>query len=240
MKIRNVDFETTDTDKAKKDGKPVGICEFGYTDFIIGAGVARPVSSLVNCGIPITPAARGVHHISDADVAGAMPPDQAMARLMDGMEPGDMFAAHNAAFERMFFGGGSFPWICTLICAKHLYEDAPDHKNQTLRYYLNIDPALEWPELSMPPHRAGPDSYVSAHILAVMAETADPIRLLELTSTPVIQKLVQFSKHAGERWEDMDNGFLQWCLDKDFVHPDAKTAAKHWLDKRRAQDNPFK
>lgn len=120
MKLRSIDFETTDKPERRQKGTPVGLCEIGYTDVDGATGsVAKPFSTLVNCGVPITPEARGIHHISDGDVSGAITPDAALAMLLEGMEPGDIFVAHNAQFEKSFFSGGVFPWICTLQCARH-------------------------------------------------------------------------------------------------------------------------
>lgn len=238
MKIRIIDFETTGQAEDKKKGKPVGICEIGWTDVDDDGKVSRPQSRLVNPGMPVPPEARAVHHLSDDMLSTAITPDAACAILMEDMEAGDMFGAHQADFERTFFGGGSHAWICTMKCAKHLWEDAPGFSNQTLRYHLGVDADFQWPELAMPPHRAGPDSYVTAHIFARLSLAAHPTRLVELTNTPVLQKKVGFSKHAGHLWSDMDRGFLEWVLDKDF-DAEVKHTARHWLNRMNRPSNPF-
>ncbi|THK33981.1 hypothetical protein EHS39_32920 [Ensifer sp. MPMI2T] len=239
MKVRVIDFETTGQAEDKKKGKPVGICEVGWTDFTDDGKVSLPQAHLVNPGMPIPPEARAVHHISDEMVADAMSPSEAYMLLMAGMEPGDMFAAHQAEFERTFFGGGAHAWLCTMKCAKHLWDDVASYSNQALRYHLGIDVEFEWPELAMPPHRAGPDSYVTAHILSRLSIAAHPTRLVELTNTPVLQKKVMFGeKHRGQLWSDMDRGFLEWVLDKDF-DAETKHTARHWLNEIRRQSNPF-
>lgn len=238
MKIRVVDLETSGTEKAKRQGKPAGICEIGWTDVTEDLRVLRPESRLVNPGHPMPPDARGIHHIGDDMLVGAMDQTTALRTLMDSMEPGDIFAAHHAAFERTFFGGGSFPWICTMVCARHIYEDAPSFSNQTLRYLLGIDAEFEWPELAMPPHRAGPDSYVTAHILVRLLVSRSPGQLVTLTATPFAQKTVRFGKHEGRPWSEMDEGFLQWVLDRDF-DDDTKHTARQHLQRIRASGNPF-
>lgn len=239
MKIRVIDFETTDQAEEKKKGKAVGIVEIGWTDVTENGEISLPQAYLVNCGIPISVQARSVHHISDEMVVGAMTPTEAYVLLMAEMEPGDMFAAHHADFERVFFGGGDHAWVCTMKCAKHLWEDAPGFSNQVLRYHLGIDAEFEWPDLAMPPHRAGPDSYVTAHILAHLTHAEHPTRLVELTNTPVLQKKVMFGeKHRGQFWADMDRGFLEWVLDKDF-DTETKHTARYWLKKMSQPANPF-
>lgn len=239
MKIRVIDFETTDQAEEKKKGKAVGIVEIGWSDVTIDGKISRPQAHLVNPGIAVTVQARAVHHISDEMVAGAMSPTDAFLLLMGGMEPGDMFAAHQADFERTFFGGGNHSWVCTMKCAKHLWDEAPSFSNQALRYFLGIDELFEWPDLSMPPHRAGPDAYVTAHILAHLIRAVPPTRLVELTNTPVLQRKVMFGEmHRGKLWSDMDRGFLEWVLSKDF-DTETKHTARHWLNKLRQPSNPF-
>lgn len=240
MKIRVVDLETTGTAEDATKGKLVDICEIGWTDLHDHFLIDGPHARLVDPGIPIPPEARAVHHISDAMVAGALLSSAAYDLLMEGMEPGDMFAAHNAAFERIFFNGGVFPWICTMICAKHLWNDAPGFSNQTLRYWLNLEEEID-ADLAMPPHRAGPDSYVTAHILRRMTLMKSPNSLVSLTTTPVLLKTVPFSKHQGQPWSDMDRGFLEWCLDpkRDNLSPEVLYTARHWLDQLNSASSPF-
>lgn len=239
MKIRCIDFETTGMPEDRAKGKIVDLCEIGWSDLYDDGSIDGPRERLTDPGIPIPPEARAVHHISDEMVRGALLSSAARDVLMEDMEPGDMFAAHNMAFERTFFSGGAFPWICTMICAKHLWEDAPGFSNQTLRYWLDIDGELDL-SLAMPPHRAGPDSYVTAHILRRMTMAKSPNTLIELTNTPVLLKLVPFGKHEGMPWSDMDRGYLEWCLDprRDFK-PEVLHTARHWLDRLNNAGNPF-
>lgn len=77
--------------------------------------------------------------------------------------------------EQAFFAGGGRRWICTMKCAKHLFPDAPGHSNQVLRYHMKLDQDFDDAERAMPPHRAGPDTFVTAHRLArmVFAKSVD-------------------------------------------------------------------
>lgn len=148
--------------------------------------------------------------------------------LMWGMEPGDVFAAHNAQFEQAFFGGGDHRWICTMKCAKHLFPEAPSHSNQCLRYWLDVEKQLD-PERAMPPHRAGPDTYVTAHILARMVFARSVDQLIELTGAPVTLHKVTFGKHRGLLWRDLPSDYLSWIAFKSDLGPDEKHTAKHYL-----------
>jgi len=240
MKIRVLDFETTGK-PGKNGAPPVEIIEVGWCDVDAAQAVSKPVGFLVNPRMDISVEARAVHHLSSLDVAGGVSPQEARSAIMTGMQAGDMFAAHNAEFERALFPGDPFPWICTMMCAKHLLTGAPAHSNQVLRYYLKLDDAMEWPELSMPPHRAAPDAYVSAHLLQRLMKMAPVNELVVLTNTPFLQKTVMFGKHYGQLWSDMDVGFLRWCLDpvRERIKEEDKFAARHWLNIKCPPHSPF-
>lgn len=225
MKIRVIDFETT----GLPEDQVKGICEIGWTDVTDDWLTHGPRSLFVNPGHPIPPTTRAVHHISDADVAGAITPDAACAILMQGMEPGDVFAAHNAKFERAFFGGGQHEWICTLQCAKHIFPNAPGHSNQVLRYWMNVDDDGLDPAAAMPPHRAGPDTLVTAFILRRLIFATSVAKLVELTSAPVVLQTITFGKHRGMRWADLPRDYLQWIVFKSDLGVDEKHTARHIL-----------
>ena len=226
MKIRVIDFETT----GLPEDQTKAICEIGWTDVTDDWKVHGPKSMLVNPGHPIPAVTRAIHHISDADVTGAVSPDTACLALMSGMAPGDLFAAHNAKFERAFFGGGQHEWICTLQCAKHLFRDAPGNSNQVLRYHLDIDGEDDFDAAAaMPPHRAGPDTLVTAFVLRRLVFAASVSELVRLTSAPVVLQTITFGKHRGMRWAELPRDYLQWIAFKSDLGVDEKHTARHIL-----------
>jgi DNA polymerase III epsilon subunit-like protein len=76
---------------------------------------------------------------------------------------GRIVATHNARFDLSFVGPRLCTQaLCTLRLSRALFPDAPNHKNQTLRYYLGIDAIAAEP---LTAHRALGDALVSAHIL---------------------------------------------------------------------------
>lgn len=225
QKIRVIDFETSGMPE-----DPVrAICEVGFTDLTADWKISETTSFLVNPGHPIPPQTRAVHHISDADVAGAVSPDIALRTLMDGMGEEDIFAAHNAKFEQAFFGGGGRRWICTMQCAKHVFTNPPGHSNQTLRYWLGIDEEFEDADRAMPPHRAGPDTYVTAHILRRLVVAKNVSELVRLTTEPVVLRDVTFGKHRGAKWADLPWDYLNWVATKSDLGADEKHTARHYL-----------
>lgn len=227
MLLRVIDFETT--------GMPpdAAVCEIGLCDVLANAGevleIGAPVGQLVNPGRPMPPDARAIHHLGDDDLAGAPSVDRGFIQLN---QPGvDVFVAHNAAFEREFFSGGDRNWICTLKVARRLWPDSPSHSNQCLRYFLGIE--LE-DDLAMPPHRAAPDAYVTAHILALaIASGASIADMIEWTAGPSLLPRVTFGKHRGQAWKDLPGDYLDWLVRKSEMDADTKFTAQHWLEKRR-------
>lgn len=227
MKIRVIDFETT----GLPEDQVKAICEVGFADVGADGQINQTGNYLVNPGHPIPPVTRAVHHISDAEVAGAPAPAQATQSLMNGMEAGDMFAAHNAEFEQAFFNGGDHHWICTLKCAQHLWPEAPRHSNQVLRYWLGIDTEQGFDAaLSMPPHRAGPDAYVTAFILRRLLLLASPEELVRLTTAPILLRTVTFGKHRGQAWADLPVDYLRWVSGQNF-DADVMHTVRHYLGK---------
>lgn len=223
MKARVVDLETTGMPPEAK------ICELAWTDVHENGSIDETHAFLINPGIPIPPEARAIHHISDHDVILAPSLELVLSDMMEEMEPGDFLCAHNAAFEREFLSHLPFSWICTMKCAQHLWRTAPGYSNQTLRYWRNV-PA-EWSR-SMPPHRAGPDTYVTAHILSELLDYPMTFAgLADLTKRPILLRTVGFGKHRGMEWSNVPRSYLQWIVDKSGMDGDVRHTAKHYLQK---------
>lgn len=127
-----------------------------------GSRVVGHWSTLVNPGRPIPAEATAIHGITDAMVAAA--PEVAFAlRQARRFCEGRRIAAHSATFDLSFAGR----WLgtealCTLRLARLLVPEAPNHKNQTLRRYLEIDRIAGD---CFEPHRALSDALVSAYVL---------------------------------------------------------------------------
>ena len=220
MLIRVVDLETTGMSPDD------AVCEVGWHDVIVGDTAAPGgfTEGLCNPGRPIPPEARAIHHISDAMVAGAPQPVSLFARVMNGA---DAFCAHNAAFERQFFGGGDKPWICTLKVSRRLWPECPSHSNQCLRYFLGLE--LD-DALAMPPHRAGPDTYVTGHILREALKLATVDQMVAWTKQPSLLPHVTFGKHKGQKWSSLPADYLAWIVHKSDMDADTKFTAKHHLN----------
>lgn len=227
--IRVIDFETT----GLPENENAAICEVGRTDVIRDMPdsdwrVAHTWAFLCNPGKPMPPEVRAIHHISDADVAGKPPPTQFLVDLSEG-DP-VAFAAHNAKFEQHFFSGAPTPWIDTWKVALRLWPEAPSHSNQVIRYWLG----LELGDEAMPPHRAGPDAFVTAHILALAlnSKTATFDDMVRWSAGPPLLPRVNFGKHYGAKWDDVPTDYLDWIANKSDMDNDIKANARHHLKKR--------
>jgi exodeoxyribonuclease X len=202
----------------------VGWCDVTFID-CNNITVGAPQSRLCNPGQPIPPQARAIHHISDLDIKEAVSPDVALRDLNTAQV--EAWCAHNAAFEQALFPGAGKPWICSLKVAYRMYPDAPNHKNQTLRYHfgLELDHAL-----AMPPHRAGPDAYVTAHILADELVAEPPETLIEWTKNPaLLLGAIKFGKHRGTKWADVPPDYLDWICRQEDMDADVRFTAQHHL-----------
>lgn len=156
--IRTIDFETTGFDASAQ------VCEVGICDLELEARNILPPSSWLHAVTEMPPEVRAVHHISMEDCAPFMPFDPSLF-LED---PIDALAAHNAAFELQYFKT-AIPVICTYKAALRVWPDAPGHSNGALRYWLQDQGLIALDHaLTQPAHRAGPDAYVTVHILMAL------------------------------------------------------------------------
>jgi len=127
-----------------------------------GCRVAGRWSTLVNPGMPIPAEATAVHGITDGMVAAAPEPAFALrqARRFSG---GRLLAAHSATFDLSFVGPSvGTQALCTMRLARALFPEAPNHKNQTLRRYLDVD-RIAGEDFEA--HRALSDALVSSYVL---------------------------------------------------------------------------
>lgn len=230
MLIRVFDTESTGL---PTDDDPHALVEVGWCDIINGE-VGEPRAMLLNPGRPIPPDAMAIHHITDDDVADAPPPSAGCAALMEGAP--DVFVAHNADHDRKFFGGGGVPFVCSYKVALRFWPDAERHTNQYLRYYLDLPVDRAKAE---PPHRAGPDAYVTAHLVVRILGEADARGvsiddMVRWSRGPALLPRINFGKHKGAKWEDVPADYLEWVVFKSDLDRDAKANARHWLKQRGA------
>lgn len=221
---RVIDFETTGT----PEDEHAEIIEFGRIDVDLATrDLSNPWQAFASPRGPIPAVTKAVHHIVEADVAGAPTARDLWDQFFDECSDEDVLVAHNAKFEQHFTPDNGRPWICTYKVARVLWPDAPTHSNQGLRYWLdlNIDPAG-------PPHRALPDAFVTAHILRHMLTLKSADEMIRISKYPALLKVMNFGKHRGTTFEQAPIDYLEWIRDKSDMDEDTKFSAKYWIKKR--------
>lgn len=229
--LRSIDLETTGIPSADD---PQAIVEVGWCDIDMRDGanpsIGDPMSVMCNPGRKITHEAMAVHHITDEMVEFCADSTSALSR-----PPGnpDYFVAHNADYERQFIKTG-IPFICTYKVAVRLWPDAAHHNLQFLRYHLGlrVDNAM-----ALPAHRAGPDAYVGAALMArILSDSSHPSidDMVRWSNGPALLPRLPFGKHKGEKWENVPIDYLEWIVRSD-LDRDMKANAKLHLSKRQAK-----
>ena len=234
--LRVIDLETTGM------LPPAEILEFGRVDVAFENGrarVGRPMARLYRPLGEIPPATMAVHHITPEDIPPSAPvcdAEHLHLAVWAGARP-DILVAHNAAFEQAFVGeaAGGLPWLCTLKAALHLWPEAPGYGNQTLRYWRRL--ALDR-GAAMPPHRAGPDAYVTAHLLAELLKEATVEEMIAWTAEPRPMPTIPFGKHKGAAWSEAPLAYLKWMLAQAEMDPDVLWHAGQELERRAAGKKP--
>jgi exodeoxyribonuclease X len=227
MVVRVVDIETTGTDPATAK-----IVEIASIDLGRGGEIVARQSHLCNPGIPIPPETSEVHHIIDADVK-----DKPHVSEIIGMYQGaDLFVAHNAAFEQSFLHQllGAPKWYCTMKAALRIWPEAPNHKNNTLRYWRGHFNPLGQMRSTIDAHRALSDCIVTGALFCDLSGAAPWAEQMKWQAEPPLYSKFSFGMHKGKRLED-EPGYLRWIIDKSDMDEGWKFSARYWLDKRGQQ-----
>ena len=235
MRLRVVDLETTGGDRSSE------IIEVGFVDVVSdgdGWRALPPVSKLFRPRGEISVHAMAVHHLTPEHFSPDDPHcDEYALRAMfapkSGETAADIMVAHSARFERSFIADtatGGLPWICTVRSSKAAWPQAPGHSNQVLRYWrgFRLDPAL-----ADPAHRAGPDAWVTAHILMDLLKEASVDQLLAWSNAPRDVAVVPFGRHRRKPWSEVPADYLKWMAAQTDMDADAVAAARSELDRRK-------
>jgi DNA polymerase III subunit epsilon len=94
-----LDLETTGLQHGRDRPIEVGLVRFAYNEAGVILGVTGELSALEDPGFPLEPIITRITGIEDADLAGQRFPDDAVARLIEGVV---LVVAHNAEFDRPF------------------------------------------------------------------------------------------------------------------------------------------
>ncbi|WP_339719480.1 3'-5' exonuclease [uncultured Paraglaciecola sp.] len=137
--------------------------------------------------------------ITNRMLSQAAPCDEVMDAFADFMGDSNL-VAHNASFDKRFLDAelsrisrnydGQF--ACSLLIARRLYQQAPNHKLGTLISYRNIPSEGDF-------HRALFDSEMTAKLWMAMLEDISQITTALEVPFTLIQKLSKTPKKAVEK-----------------------------------------
>lgn len=131
---------------------------------LVGDRIVDRFQSLMNPGRFINSFIEDLTGISNAMVQEAPPAGEVMCQFFHFIGDSPL-VAHNAAFDRRFLDAelaliGLRRWqelACSLLVARRLYPEAPNHKLQTLVHYHNLPHNGTF-------HRALADAEMTAHL----------------------------------------------------------------------------
>ncbi|MES3010802.1 MAG: 3'-5' exonuclease [Pseudomonadota bacterium] len=158
--IAVIDFETTGLSPDMGDrATEVAIV------LVEGDRIVDRFQSLMNAGVRISPFIEAYTGISNAMVAAAPPAEVVMAEASRFVGSAPM-VAHNASFDRRFWAaelarvGHAAPQLfaCTLLLARRLYPEAPNHKLGSLAAFHGLPSSGQ-------AHRALADAEMAAALL---------------------------------------------------------------------------
>lgn len=237
MRFWVVDSETTGIGAEDKAVEVAGFL-WDFNSESKEATLVRHYTSLVNPGIPIPPEASSVHHLTDEDVADAPPIEDAMLSFFD--DEFDFCVAHQASFDKRMMDFGQAPWICSLKLSRLVYPNAPNHKNQFLRYFLGLPKLVHSMHAQAAAHRALYDSEVTSylfHHLVQKATSEDYIaKMIDVSNNPQLLKICKLKKHEGKPWSEVPKDYLNWIVNPRTPHPqpfdeDILHTAKYYLER---------
>ena len=190
------------------------ICELAFVEVDADLNEVLRFSSLVNPKGLIQPDAAGASGITNRMIEDAPTIEQVLESVR--AECGqDYFSdvtlvCHNLKFDRRLLAPH---WnvtgeLCTLRAAQRWYPDAPNHKLQTLRHYLDI-------EIDASAHRALADVLVMKELLYELIEASGlgSLQALAIESAkPREITHMMFGKHRGTPLADLPGGYVGWLL----------------------------
>ncbi|WP_027856855.1 3'-5' exonuclease [Marinobacterium jannaschii] len=186
-----LDFETTGLSPDQGD-RAIEIGAVKIENGVIGARF----QSLMNPGRRISSFIEGYTGISNRMLQDAPPCEQVMAEFAAFID-GYNLLAHNASFDQKFLDaelervGASrrHPFCCSMLTARRIYQDAPNHQLGTLVRYKNLPTDGTY-------HRALADAEMTAHLWLRMLSDIEQRYQLAAPSFAQMQKLAKTAKKS--------------------------------------------
>lgn len=167
---------------------------------IVNGDVTGHFQELMNPGRPISSFIEDYTGISNAMLEDAPPCAEVMLRFADFIN-GHNLVAHNASFDKRFLDaelaqisrGYTGKFACSMLAARRIYQDAPNHKLATLIRYVNIPSDGDF-------HRALYDSEMTTKLwLAMLRHIGERFDVADIPFS-LIQKLTKTPKGSVNKF----------------------------------------
>jgi len=195
-----LDFETTGLSPDYGDRA----IEIGAIRIEAGKPVER-FQALMNPGRPVDSFIENYTGINNQMLENAAPCEEVMDQFADFID-GYNLVAHNASFDKRFLDSEltrisrsySGQFVCSMLVARRIYQNAPNHQLSTLVNYASIESEGEF-------HRALYDAEMTAKLWLVMLDEMN--QQYELESIPFLltQKITKTPKNK------VKNLLNNWC-----------------------------
>lgn len=193
--IAVIDFETTGI----APGQGARATEIAAV-LVEGGQIVARFQSLMNSGAWVPPFIEQLTGISNRMLAGA-PPARAVMHEVARFTRGCPLVAHNAAFDRGFWqaeteragcdADSAHQFACTLLLARRLYPQAPNHRLGTLARFHALPDAGR-------AHRALADAETTAHLLVLVQDDVRQRYADELAQRDVSHGLLMRLQRANK------------------------------------------
>jgi DNA polymerase-3 subunit epsilon len=190
-----LDFETTGLSPDMGDRA----IEIGAVKLESGIIVDK-FQRLMNPGVQISDFIENYTGITNFMLEDAPPCSKVMHEFSDFIADYNL-VAHNASFDSRFLDSEcnlirrkySGNWACSMLAARRVYPDAPNHKLGTLVAYKNLPNDGTF-------HRALADAEMTAHLWVVMLDDINKRFETEDISFSIMSELTRVSKSSVHRY----------------------------------------
>ena len=225
IKLIVADTETTDATPER------GVCEVGFVFVDKLGNVLSEHESLIDPQKPISPAASGVHGLTNDDVADAPTLAEFFSDAGEGCYGGKLkgpivIIGHRIGFDTHTLKDhvdGEIFELCTLRWIRRLYPDMDNHQLSTAMFALGLPRPKD-------AHRVMSDVYSALYLAKHIAERVgvDLLELARLSQEPFELARYPFGKWKGHPFSDVPKSYLRWArdnltdIDQDLQHTIAK------------------
>lgn len=218
QKILVVDTETTGL------GHSIEIVELAFIQIDESLTVISEHNFRVKPGIPISPGASGVHGITDDMVSDCPALEEVLCRFPEDFFSDIFLIGHNISFDKRLLDKywNVTGQLCTLKAARNILPLAPDHKLQTLRYFLNLPVPKERG------HGAYVDTLVTFHLLSKLLEISGDslVDFVDTHTKTQVLTLMPWGKHKGQALTSLPKNYVQWLLTLPDLDKDLRSSLK--------------